>query len=178
MSELVSCPNCRRQLQIPEKFFGQMVQCPECQQQFRAEPAASRLQAGAPTPSAAAPEKPDHDYTDRDERRRQRRYDDADDEDDDDDIRISRRRRHIAPHRAVLVLVLGVLAICLVAPPVTGILAWIFGSHDLKEMDAGRMDPEGRGLTQTGKVLGIVGTFFIALVVGGYCLFFGLVIFA
>jgi hypothetical protein len=30
------------------------------------------------------------------------------------------------------------------------------GSNDMKEMDAGTMDPSGRGLTQAGKICGIV----------------------
>ena len=30
------------------------------------------------------------------------------------------------------------------------------GSADLKEMEAGRMDPEGRGITQAGQILGII----------------------
>jgi hypothetical protein len=32
------------------------------------------------------------------------------------------------------------------------------GNNDLREIDAGRMDPSGRGLTQAGKICGMVGT--------------------
>jgi hypothetical protein len=38
-----------------------------------------------------------------------------------------------------------------------GILAWVMGGGDLKEMAEGRMDPSGEGLTKAGKILGIVG---------------------
>jgi len=31
------------------------------------------------------------------------------------------------------------------------------GSADLKEMDAGTMDPEGRGITNAGKICGMIG---------------------
>tara|TARA_B100001057_G_scaffold192657_1_gene193585 strand:+ start:2027 stop:2185 length:159 start_codon:yes stop_codon:yes gene_type:complete len=31
------------------------------------------------------------------------------------------------------------------------------GSSDLKEMDAGTMDPAGRGSTNAGKICGIIG---------------------
>jgi hypothetical protein len=31
------------------------------------------------------------------------------------------------------------------------------GNNDLREIDAGRMDPSGRGLTQAGKICGMVG---------------------
>ncbi len=38
------------------------------------------------------------------------------------------------------------------------------GKADIDEIDAGRMDPEGRGLTQAGMVLGIAATLLIILV--------------
>ncbi|MBA2114504.1 DUF4190 domain-containing protein [Bremerella alba] len=59
------------------------------------------------------------------------------------------------PHRGVLILVLGILGI--VACCFCGPVAWYMGSQDLVEIDAGRMDPEGRQMTQIGMILGIVG---------------------
>jgi hypothetical protein len=56
-------------------------------------------------------------------------------------------------HRGVAVLVLGILGINLFP---LGIAAWIMGAHDLAEMDAGRMDPTGRGLTSAGVTCGII----------------------
>ena len=38
-----------------------------------------------------------------------------------------------------------------------GMGVWAVGRRDLRTMDAGRMDPAGRGLTQAGRVLGILG---------------------
>jgi hypothetical protein len=38
----------------------------------------------------------------------------------------------------------------------------------MKEMEAGRMDPEGKQLTQVGKILGMVATAFLVF---GVCLF-------
>jgi len=61
----------------------------------------------------------------------------------------------LIPHRGVTVLVLGVLGINLFP---LGIAAWIMGHNDLLDMDAGRMDPSGRGMTSAGKVCGIIGT--------------------
>jgi len=58
------------------------------------------------------------------------------------------------PHRGVLILVFGILG--LVCCVIFGIIAWVMGNGDLREMDAGRMDPSGRGLTQAGKICGIV----------------------
>ena len=61
----------------------------------------------------------------------------------------------VAPHRGVLILVLGILGI--VCCFICGIIAWVMGNNDLREIDAGRMDPSGRGLTQAGKICGMVG---------------------
>ena len=66
------------------------------------------------------------------------------------------------PHRGVLILILGILGIlcCFVC----GIIAWVMGNNDLREMAAGRMDPTGRGLTQAGKICGIVS---VVLLIAG-----------
>jgi hypothetical protein len=64
-------------------------------------------------------------------------------------------------HRGTLILVLGILG--LVICPLLGIPAWIMGNTDLKEIDAGRMDPTGRGLTEAGRIIGIIGTVLLAL---------------
>lgn len=65
------------------------------------------------------------------------------------------------PHRGTLVLVLGILGIVLCG--ICGIVAWVMGRSDLKEMDAGLMDPSGRGVTNAGKICGIVGTILMGL---------------
>jgi hypothetical protein len=80
------------------------------------------------------------------------------------------------PHRGVLILVLGILGIVMCF--LLSIPAWIMGNTDLAEIDAGRMDPEGRGLTQAGKVLGIIGVAWGALwlVLGTIWLVFVLVV--
>jgi len=69
----------------------------------------------------------------------------------------------MAPHRGVLILVLGILGLVLMCPLLAP-MAWIMGKADIDEIDAGRMDPEGRGLTQAGMVLGIAATLLIILV--------------
>ena len=60
----------------------------------------------------------------------------------------------LRPHRGTLILVLGILGI--VCCFICGIIAWVMGSNDLKEMSAGRMDASGQGLTQAGKICGMV----------------------
>ena len=66
------------------------------------------------------------------------------------------------PHRGGLVLVLGILDIVFGCAPVA-IVAWVMGRSDLAKIDAGVMDPAGRGTTQAGMILGIVGTVLFVL---------------
>ena len=81
--------------------------------------------------------------------------------------RPARRRRdddaphYEEPHRGVLILVLGIIG--LVACPLVGVAAWIMGGGDLKKMEEGVMDPEGKSHTQIGKILGIVATIILAI---------------
>ncbi|MHC4159934.1 MAG: hypothetical protein ACYSSO_12740 [Planctomycetota bacterium] len=60
----------------------------------------------------------------------------------------------LAPHRGVVVLVLGILG--LVVCFICGIIAWVMGNNDLKQMAAGTMDPSGEGLTKAGKICGMI----------------------
>lgn len=62
--------------------------------------------------------------------------------------------RDLRPHRATLILIFGILGI--VTCFAFGIAAFIMGGSDLKEMDAGRMDPSGREMTNAGRILGII----------------------
>lgn len=82
----------------------------------------------------------------------------------------------VKPHRGTLILVLGILglAVCVIC----GVIAWVMGNADLKEMDAGRMDPSGRGLTQGGKICGMVSVILacIGLVLGILWMVFAIVI--
>lgn len=61
----------------------------------------------------------------------------------------------LAPHRGTLILILGILS--LVCCLICGIIAWVMGNNDLKQMSAGKMDPSGEGMTKAGKICGIVG---------------------
>jgi len=65
------------------------------------------------------------------------------------------------PHRGTLVLVFGILGLIICAP--FSIAAWVMGSGDLKEIDAGKMDPAGRGTTEAGKICGMIGTILMIL---------------
>lgn len=97
------------------------------------------------------------------------------------------------PHRGAIVLTLGILGIVmstvaaaiLPCTPIIGLAlsipAWFMGSADLKAIDRGEMDPQGRGPTMAGMITGIVGTVIggIAVVIAlvFIALFFGLIAF-
>ena len=65
------------------------------------------------------------------------------------------------PHRATLILVLGILGLVVCGP--LGIAAWIMGNGDLKEMDVGTMDPSGRSTTNAGRICGLIATILLIL---------------
>jgi hypothetical protein len=65
------------------------------------------------------------------------------------------------PHRGTLILVFGILSLVVCAP--LGIAAWVMGNGDLKQIDAGTMDPAGRSLTSAGRICGMIGTILFSL---------------
>ena len=70
----------------------------------------------------------------------------------------------LKPHRGVVVLVLGILG--LVVCFICGIIAWVMGNNDLREMEAGQMDPSGMGLTKAGKICGMIGVILAIVFIG------------
>jgi len=112
------------------------------------------------------------------ERSNQREWTGEDDDDYDRGDREVRRRRpdHYEPHRGALILVLGILSIVLlVLGVILGPMAWVMGNNDLAAIRAGRMDPEGEGLTTAGRICGIIGTIFSSLALVCCLLYFLLI---
>lgn len=115
-----------------------------------------------------------------------RRDDDYDDEYDDGPYRSPDE----LPHRGGVVLTMGIVSIVLACATVAfcvpaliglplGILAWVWGRKDLRRMEQGLMDPEGRGTTQGGFICGIIGTVLNALLLMlfvGYLVVMGVMI--
>lgn len=60
----------------------------------------------------------------------------------------------LAPHRGTMILVFGILGLLLCV--IFGIVAWVMGNGDLRQMAQGTMDPSGEGMTKAGKILGII----------------------
>lgn len=69
--------------------------------------------------------------------------------------------RYPETSQATTVLVLGILGlvICGVLAPV----AWVMGNNELQAIDGGRRPPENRGTANAGRILGIIGTVFLAI---------------
>ncbi len=175
MPVIVSCPSCEKALQVPEEFFGRMVQCPECKTMFQAQP-----KADAPSPPTE-PERAGRESTFeapfskaplRESKQRRIR------EDDDDVDNLRRRPQDYVPDRGGMILTLGIISLvggfiaCL--PAFIGPAAWMMGNHDLAEIKAGRMNPEGRSNTETGRVLGMVSTLLLAFSLAILCGIFAL----
>jgi hypothetical protein len=131
------------------------VQCPTCQSIFVAE-----RPAEGPTPVRA-------EYVAADPRPRRPR----DDDEDDDYPERRPRRRWLQPHRGTAVLVLGILSLVMGCFPL-GIVSWVMGNSDLSAMRRGEMDPSGEGITQAGRICGMISTI---LALAG-CLLYGLMI--
>ncbi|MFL5341477.1 MAG: hypothetical protein ACJ8F7_15130 [Gemmataceae bacterium] len=183
MSLTVNCPDCDSPLKVPDNLVGRKVRCPKCKVEFvatAAGPASEGIVAPRPPeresaetyrsaededrPAARRPLREDDEDDEERPRRRSRRRDDDDDDEYDDRPR-RRRRRSAAPHRAGLVLTLGICGLvfsCLCALLGIGlsIAAVNMAKNDLLEMDSGRMDEDGRGTTRAGQVCGIIGIVF------------------
>jgi hypothetical protein len=70
----------------------------------------------------------------------------------------------LKPHRGIAVLVLGICGFVVCA--ICGIIAWVMANNDLREMEAGTMDPSGRELTNAGRLCGMISTIFTIVVFG------------
>ena len=62
--------------------------------------------------------------------------------------------RPIIPHQGPVILLFGIMGIIMCMP--YGILAWVWGHHDLKQMRAGLMNRSGERLTQAGMICGVI----------------------
>jgi hypothetical protein len=160
-------------LKVPDELIGRSVKCPGCKETFTAQTMSSKSApkeeiAEKPRKKAAPP--PEEEEEDEAPRKPIKRRAAADDDDDEEEERPSRRRRSggpMAPHRGQLIMILGIASLVgfVIGLPlwIVGPFAWIMGNNDLKEMDAGNMDPEGRGQTQMGKMMGMIATILAVL---------------
>ncbi len=153
-----TCKNCNAILRVPDEHAGKKAKCPKCE-------TLNVIQAGTIEPQA--PQKPM-----------------ADSADFGNPFATPTGmpsggftgRAHQAPHRGSTVLSLGIAALVCNFALIPGILAWVFGRSDMREINAGRMDPEGRGMTQAGMILGIIGTLIPLVIFMIYVIFIIIVV--
>jgi len=65
--------------------------------------------------------------------------------------------RFVLPHRGTMVFTLAMLGM-ITWIPILSIMAWLLGSSDLAQIDAGRRDPSGRILTGWGRAVGALAS--------------------
>jgi hypothetical protein len=181
---ILSCPTCSKALTIPEELLGKKVKCSACLAVFKAtRPAEEPAERQEEKPRRRGPD-PDSRIAEEDEEedrpRRRRR------------VGPRRLRRDYEPHRGGMILGLGITAlaltflgavgamivgVCALPFPVVGlilgIVSWVMGNGDMRAIRTGRIDPDGAGQTQTGRVMGMVT---VILNIVGLCLCGGLVI--
>jgi hypothetical protein len=161
-------------LKVPDNLIGKLVKCPTCAKTFTAQSAEAAPPPEEETPQrsngggAARESEPEEEGRPRrrieddegEEERPRRRRSRADDEDEDED---RPQRGRVTPHRGAVILVLGILGLVTGLGIILGPIAWSMGNKDLKEIHAGRMDREGEGLTNGGRICGMIATLLGAL---------------
>lgn len=191
--EVTPCPKCGSRLSVMQGDLGSDIECPSCQTVYKATradapppPPGSGSKSGAKTSSLVklgSGSRQDDDDDDRKSKKKRSRRDDDDDEDDDDDRPRRRKRRRrsygggYVEHRATLLLILTILGF-ITQIIILNIVAWVMAHNDLKEMDAGRMDPEGRSMTNLCRILNMILVIFTIVMIAVSCvvlmLIFGL----
>ncbi|MCC5828507.1 MAG: DUF4339 domain-containing protein [Phycisphaeraceae bacterium] len=79
---------------------------------------------------------------------------------------------YVEPHRGGTILALALVGFCCCF--IIAIVAWVMANDDLGKMDAGLMDPAGRGMTQAGKIVAIVGIAIDAVIIFFYVIAFAI----
>ncbi|MFO0937552.1 MAG: hypothetical protein U0798_13660 [Gemmataceae bacterium] len=179
--EIKPCPGCQSKLTVAVTDLGLDVECPYCKQVYKATKVGGTSISKRSDEVRSESSRRDRDDEDDDDddrpKRKKRRYEDDDDDDDYDDRprkrSRSRGRGRGAPHRGVLILIMGILSLFFCGI-ILGPIAWVMGNNDLREMDAGRMDSEGRGQTQAGRIIGMIATILNALLILFYCVIFAI----
>lgn len=184
--EVAPCPKCGSRLSVMLGDLGSDIECPSCQTVYKATradapppPPGSGSKSGAKTSSlvklGSGSRQDDDDDDDRKSKKKRSRRDDDDDDDEDDDDRPRRRKRRrrsysggYVEHRATLLLILTILGF-ITQIIILNIVAWVMAHNDLKEMDAGRMDPEGRSMTNLCRILNMILVIFTIVMIAVSC---------
>jgi hypothetical protein len=186
MSTFVDCPSCGRSLRVTDDLTGGRLRCPACDNSFEPTPAASEKDNGEASPDeAAAKPTPGTPWSVTPSARPVPAppppsevalgpADEANEPEGDEDARPweepyheAEVRRDCEPHRGNVVLILGIVSLVIFWVPLVGLIIGIvvikMGRTDMKKIEEGQMDPQGKGMTLAGWSCGIIGTIFAAL---------------
>lgn len=188
--DIAPCPKCRAELTVSETDLGQDVECPHCQTVYKAErpqPKAGTMLArstrgAAPSPpkSSSTPDddskKKPYEFKAKKSKKDSPSADDDDDDrdrDDDEDDRPRRKKkkrrrsyddydddryRSYSPHDGTSLLIWAIVSFFCCG--LVAIYVLIKASSSINEVKAGQMDPSGRGLLETARIIAIVALVF------------------
>ena len=171
---VVNCPDCGSPVAVSDELLGRQVKCQKCEAIFIVERKGSAPSALAAPPVAPVLEPADPSRDQRtppprparrprpEERERPRRRPPREAvEDEYEDQPPVYDFHHPAPHRGSTIQTMGIFSILTCCVPLLGLGLGIgaisMANKDLAEIDSGRMDPTGRGQTQSGQVCGYLG---------------------
>jgi len=185
--EVTPCPKCGSRLSVLPADVGLDIECPNCQAVYKATradapppPPGGESKSGSKSSSlvklGSGSRRDDDDDDDRPSKKKRSRRDDDDDDDDDDDRprRKKKRRRSsrgsYVEHRGDMLFILSIVGLLFFR--ILCIVVWVLANNDLKEMDAGRMDPEGRSKTNSARIIGMIGTILLCVALVLVCVWF------
>ena len=156
-----TCSGCSKTLRVPDEHLGKQARCPQCQTLNTIQPdtglpplkTASHV-GGHAQPTASHVSNPYQASSN------------------------APRVSYQTAHRGGMILTFGILAIVCNFCLIPGILAWVMGRADLKQIKDGTMDPEGEGLTTAGMIMGMIMTCLAGAVFVIYILIFFFMIIA
>jgi hypothetical protein len=163
-------------MRAPDTAVGKKIRCPACKTLITVAEAEDFVEPDEETAVSETPrskkkkvarqdDEPEEDEyrfdeDDAEERRRRKKKRKREYDDDEYDRRM-RRKRSRAPHRGVLILLLALASMLFFFFPllcfVLAAVAERMAKTDLDQIDSGRMDPGGRGMTQAGQICAYAG---------------------
>ena len=155
------CAGCGKTLRVQDEHAGGSAKCPECDA-ITVIPDASVAGGESRGDEGFHISNGDNPFTDaEDSVQRDRNPFEAPKADIDPRMGDGMSGAILQQHRGFMILVLGIMSI--ICCNLLGIAAWLMANEDLARMDRGQMDSSGRGLTQAGKICGIIALGFFAL---------------
>jgi len=165
---IVSCSSCQAQFQVSSDLVGKQGRCPQCQATFTIggssqSPNPDPRQPGAafPPPSADPRQPGSVPHPQQYPPQQQQFY----------GAPMGMGSGRMEPHRGGLIIALALIGL-LVFQPIC-IAAVVMGKADIQKMDAGLMDPMGRGTTQAGVIVSWIGIGFMVAGLALFCLLVG-----